>query len=650
MLIFLLLLFLGSNEETVGASEISKTAVENNCNAKELYSYESTIFSHKMEETIISLKIEPERRKGFKLVIEGKGDSRDESTIDKLIVKKEDYGIIDEKKLQVTSLRDSEKALKELFVGWRIPGSGGFYNYSLLDLNKLEEIYLDEASPSSSEIFDKVELLGGRELKNGDVDLKSHYLTQKESISSSDTVNQASDKWKESTFKWDKDKEKFVEEVKRKDKEVGSMNLEDVMLKSSNIPKENERLLERKALDQNVPPKLVKAISLVESGGRHYDQNGEVVKGGSGEIGIMQIYPDENYFSEEEIEKLYDLEYNIKTGIKILIDKKMWSSYVLPAFESESGDLFMHDNIMETWYFAIWAYNGWTSVNNPAVSGEGNTYQDRVYNQLENLGKDVENMPSSEFEKDLPEHYERFDLPGKTSAGLPSLRQENIKGESVNEARIMNTDSLNYRDKPSLVTGEDNNDTLVLGSLTGDEYVEILDGPHTNSRARWYFISRDYNNEKKDYGGERFLKDETFDYDNFDYNEGAWVAGAYKYDGSKLSFINYLSYLWGFQGDLWPNDSVGEKEKEWEITFNNPLDETTINNREVYIADASGVRIDVEVEVAGEEGNKILVSPENSFSKGELYKLYIHDNIKSEDGLSLKAPIRKSFFVEKYLN
>ena len=121
------------------------------------------------------------------------------------------------------------------------------------------------------------------------------------------------------------------------------------------------------ALRYNVPSAILMAIAYQESGWRQFDAGGNTVIGSnatSQDIGIMQI----NTSVRTDIDRLMtDIDYNIEIGAKILDGK--WK--LAPGI----GD--RDRNVLENWYYAIWAYNGFSSTNNPNTPG-GRHYQDRV--------------------------------------------------------------------------------------------------------------------------------------------------------------------------------------------------------------------------------------------------------------------------------
>ena len=121
------------------------------------------------------------------------------------------------------------------------------------------------------------------------------------------------------------------------------------------------------ALRYNVPSAILMAIAYQESGWRQFDAGGNTVIGSnatSQDIGIMQI----NTWARSDIDRLMtDIDYNIETGARILDGK--WK--LAPGI----GD--RDRNVLENWYYAIWAYNGLSSTNNPNTVG-GRHYQDHI--------------------------------------------------------------------------------------------------------------------------------------------------------------------------------------------------------------------------------------------------------------------------------
>ena len=132
--------------------------------------------------------------------------------------------------------------------------------------------------------------------------------------------------------------------------------------------------LREMALKYNIPSVILMGIAYTESGWKQFDANGNPVihynLSGSFDIGIMQI----NSVGRSDIDKLKsDIFYNIEIGAKILDNK--WK--ITPGI----GD--RDRNVLENWYYAIWAYNGFSYINHP-LNPQGKHYQDRV---LDNISK-----------------------------------------------------------------------------------------------------------------------------------------------------------------------------------------------------------------------------------------------------------------------
>jgi len=134
-------------------------------------------------------------------------------------------------------------------------------------------------------------------------------------------------------------------------------------------PEEIAEIFDRVAAEKKVPAEILKAIAFVESGWRQWDKNGRVVISGSGSrpnIGIMQV----SAYDPKDTETINNLKnniaYNIAYGAEVLKDK--WNMTPLIG----NGD----PGILENWYFALWAYNSWSTRNNP--HNNQNPYQDKV--------------------------------------------------------------------------------------------------------------------------------------------------------------------------------------------------------------------------------------------------------------------------------
>ncbi len=243
-------------------------------------------------------------------------------------------------------------------------------------------------------------------------------------------------------------------------------------------------LLTETALSYDVPPEIVKAIAEGESGNwRHFDNNGEAIVTADNGIGLMQITNQAGY-NEERLKS--DLLYNIESGVKIL--DKMFDRSDLPKINDGDRD------VLESWYFAVMAYNGTKPVNSPTVqaTGERNVkaYQEKIFGFVEKYELiDLQELPftSEGFQYDpnsrdnikfLKMNY-KFDLP------LTKSKYSFEKGEKVSA-----TTNPAFRSRPT--TGDDSK----KGTLTKGEVVTIT-GPFVYDEVAtkknhfvWYPVKR----------------------------------------------------------------------------------------------------------------------------------------------------------------
>lgn len=168
-----------------------------------------------------------------------------------------------------------------------------------------------------------------------------------------------------------------------------------------------------------IPPEIVKAVASVENGGwKHFDSNGEPIISDDGGIGLMQITNTAGY----DIDKLkYDLNYNIKAGIEFLVTN--FKRGDLPRING-------HDPAdLESWYFAVMAYNGTVPANSPFYQETGevnyNAYQEKVYKHLKDFGAVAANIRS------IPMKPEDFQYDRDSSAPIQFLKKSYVMDESL---------------------------------------------------------------------------------------------------------------------------------------------------------------------------------------------------------------------------
>jgi hypothetical protein len=130
--------------------------------------------------------------------------------------------------------------------------------------------------------------------------------------------------------------------------------------------------LEQAGLRYGIPAEILKAIAYHESGWQQFNSKGQPISSGGSKpaLGIMQV-TGYSFGDTAHLQALkYDIDYNIDFGARTLLGK--WDA--TPRIGD--GD----KSKLENWYFAIWAYSSWGSVDNPANSAARGkvAFQDRI--------------------------------------------------------------------------------------------------------------------------------------------------------------------------------------------------------------------------------------------------------------------------------
>ena len=232
---------------------------------------------------------------------------------------------------------------------------------------------------------------------------------------------------------------------------------------------ELEAKIDEIALERGVPSVFVKAIAQVESGFEHFNSNGTPKVSRSGNIGLMQVGNSYNTFDTEKLK--YDIDYNINAGIDVLLSK--WNASVQNTYISSVGN--MDPNILENWYFALWAYNGWVGSNNPNANSRA--YQEKIYNICESYFNqpintiDTSRLPAS---RSTPSR-------GLNVATPNNKNYANIVQYNKNDLVLINTivnDKYIY-DAPS---------GKAISSVNNGQMAQIIDGPKLVKGYYWYKV------------------------------------------------------------------------------------------------------------------------------------------------------------------
>ena len=240
-------------------------------------------------------------------------------------------------------------------------------------------------------------------------------------------------------------------------------------------------LLTREALKADVPPEIVKAIATQENGlWKHFQDDS-----GDGGIGLMQITLTKGY----DVELLHsDLVYNIRAGVDML--NKNFSRSDLPTIGNKER------HVLESWYFAVMAYNGTKATNSPFVKATGlrndgtngmkAAYQERVFSNLSNslVSTHIDsidmNVDDFTYNADYSIEFQKLYFP--IAGNLKTLSKEMYKsGDDVSyleNGRLRQSPSASPSTKiVTTISAQDT--TTILGGL-------VYDNNNLNNTFAWY--------------------------------------------------------------------------------------------------------------------------------------------------------------------
>ncbi len=164
------------------------------------------------------------------------------------------------------------------------------------------------------------------------------------------------------------------------EKTVLQTRLKSIMSKLVVQPKVLKELLTQKSIEKGIPPEIVKGIVLTENSKMtQFTTNGDVFKSQDDGFGIMQVTPmsvEDDSFDWDLVK--YDLNANIEAGLKVLLEKWGKAGSSFPVINKQDK------NVLENWYFTLWAYNGLSNFNDPSnPNAKKIVYQVKVYENIE---------------------------------------------------------------------------------------------------------------------------------------------------------------------------------------------------------------------------------------------------------------------------
>lgn len=433
--------------------------------------------------------------------------------------------------------------------------------------------------------------------------------------------------------------------------------------------KEIERVLEEVAEKKAIPPAVLKAIAYTESNLRQFKDGKPLVSFDGVSYGIMQVTPSiHTEFDEEKLK--YDMEYNIEAGAEILLSKWNYAYTSKPWIpRMGNGD----PRVLENWYFALWAYNGWVESNNPNMLPykhyiEGSNGEDiLLWTQTKAYQEKVIDYAESQFDqpitkirkgylpkKGLPNRYDVFKTP--TPYHTCNFKDYEYEDFIINMTRY----GLSLRD----------DDWEKIGSLAPRDAMIVLEGPelyngYLRYRVRtidednegeigWVAMNwlQDMNNSDVNCDGKINEKDICAVEDKIGSNKDIEVYDMNynnKIDRYDVSLIRkkYEISTANEGYEVFPKKLEVSTKKDWIIEFNKELDEETINDDNIFIEDKfTGEKVANRVELLGDKKAVKIHHPNKKYLHGNIYKIKIIDGVRSHDKKKLSSPIIMEFWVK----
>ncbi len=227
--------------------------------------------------------------------------------------------------------------------------------------------------------------------------------------------------------------------------------------------KEVEKVIEEVATKRGIPSIILKSVAKIESSFVQFNGDGKPKVSRSGHIGIMQVSRNSGY----DVDRLKkDPVYNIEVGADLLLAKWKLANNRMPQIGN------MDPNILEHWYFALWAYNGILERNNPNVNKS--TYQDKIYNiALKEYGQKITPISRGTLpSRGIPKNTLKLETPEKFHEG------DIIKYTIGDKIKLDGKNLLILYDKPN---GKD------IGKVK-EEIMTIVEGPALSNGFYFYKI------------------------------------------------------------------------------------------------------------------------------------------------------------------
>lgn len=393
---------------------------------------------------------------------------------------------------------------------------------------------------------------------------------------------------------------------------------------------EIEAKIEEVATLRGIPAVLLKAIARVESNFQQFDAYGNPRITSTGNIGIMMVGNYGGYFDTNRLK--YDIDYNIKAGADVLLTK--WN---MSASKSVSSVGNMDPNILENWYFALWAYNGWAASNNPNEIYKRYTYQETIYK-----------ICKEEFDQQI-NHIDTNYLPpsGKPSRGLVVPTPSNINSGNIvlySVGDIVKVDGIRSDIYIRDSIGGSYTTKLGLGQMAS-----IVEGPVLQNGYYWYKI------KINDYTSGWIER-------NFLTRIGDTVNGVYPFKDlayhwsrkNVMTLYNAGKISKNAEGKFYPEDNITRQELC--VMLNNMLEYKSLDETQLRFKDAQSIKGWATPSIRALDSNGLLslygenFSPEFFATKGELTSILANFLIKQKQDEFITNGYAGQFDIEDAFN
>lgn len=242
----------------------------------------------------------------------------------------------------------------------------------------------------------------------------------------------------------------------------------------SNPSKEEiEAKIERVAIKYGIPPVVLKSIAYVESDMQQFKNGQPYIYGNS--YGILQVTPHPSDGLTYDSDRLkYDIDYNIEMGARLIRTK--WD-YAFSEGWSVSKVGTMDPRVLENWYFTLWAYNTWSSKNNPNTNS--NAYQLKVINAAKKYyGQDITPVSTGVLPSSgMPDSKKTYPAPENTHL---------IDFIDARVGYVVKDISSNYTGKNSTLKNSPSGS--VIGEVSPSDTLEIVQGPNVYKGDLYYRV------------------------------------------------------------------------------------------------------------------------------------------------------------------